>query len=245
MPSCDLGEKENWFRGEKNTRETHLGVSKNRGTPKWMEFLMENPIKMDDLGVPPFSETPIYFQPFIGSPIASFITTTSGGPTLGPAREDRCQKIVILSTCQPSSDSKVATTWKHVDPRWPLMIWKSKGTHPMPRFTQEIASRLKGLTTILPYKHWGGTLRLDSHDLSWTIRTEFIILETTVKCKYTSGHISITLLNLKLRGFWRIPYETYPLYYLKYSSYYLGIFLQLHPSRWMFPKIVVPPNHPC
>ena len=29
------------------------------GTPKWMEFLMENPIKMDDLGVPPFSETPI------------------------------------------------------------------------------------------------------------------------------------------------------------------------------------------
>jgi len=34
--------------------------SKNRGTPKWMEFLVENPIKMDDLGVPPFSETPIY-----------------------------------------------------------------------------------------------------------------------------------------------------------------------------------------
>ena len=33
----------------------HLGVSKNSGTPKWME----NPIKMDDLGVPPFSETAI------------------------------------------------------------------------------------------------------------------------------------------------------------------------------------------
>ena len=26
-------------------------VSKNRGTLKWMVFLMENPIKMDDLGV--------------------------------------------------------------------------------------------------------------------------------------------------------------------------------------------------
>ena len=37
-----------------------MGVSKNRGTPKWMEFLVENPIKMDDLEVPPFSETPIY-----------------------------------------------------------------------------------------------------------------------------------------------------------------------------------------
>ena len=28
----------------------HLGVSKNRGTPKWMVKIMENPIKMDDLG---------------------------------------------------------------------------------------------------------------------------------------------------------------------------------------------------
>ncbi len=28
-----------------------MGVSKNRGTPKWMVKIMENPIKMDDLGV--------------------------------------------------------------------------------------------------------------------------------------------------------------------------------------------------
>ena len=31
----------------------YMGVSENRGTPKL------NPIKMDDLGVPLFSETPI------------------------------------------------------------------------------------------------------------------------------------------------------------------------------------------
>ena len=36
----------------------YLDVSKNRGTPKWMVY-MENSVKMDDLGVPPFSETPI------------------------------------------------------------------------------------------------------------------------------------------------------------------------------------------
>ena len=38
----------------------HMGVSKNRGTPNLMAKIMENPIKMDDLGVPLFSETPIY-----------------------------------------------------------------------------------------------------------------------------------------------------------------------------------------
>ena len=37
-----------------------MGVSKNRGTPKWMVKIMENPIKMDDLGIPLFSETSIY-----------------------------------------------------------------------------------------------------------------------------------------------------------------------------------------
>ena len=38
----------------------YKGVSKNRGgPPKWMVKIMENPIKMDDLGVPVFSETSI------------------------------------------------------------------------------------------------------------------------------------------------------------------------------------------
>ena len=40
----------------------YMGVSENRGTPKWMVKIMENPIEMDDLGVPLFSETSISFQ---------------------------------------------------------------------------------------------------------------------------------------------------------------------------------------
>ena len=38
----------------------YMGVSKNRGTPKWMVYIMENPIKMDDLGV-----TTIFGNPHI------------------------------------------------------------------------------------------------------------------------------------------------------------------------------------
>ena len=38
----------------------YMDVSKNRDTPKWMVKIMENPIKIDDLGVPLFLETPIY-----------------------------------------------------------------------------------------------------------------------------------------------------------------------------------------
>ena len=45
-----------------------MGVSQDRGTryPKMDGFIMENPIKMDDLGVPPFKETPTYMTHIVG-----------------------------------------------------------------------------------------------------------------------------------------------------------------------------------
>ena len=38
-----------------------MGVSKNGGTPKWMVYKgTESPIKMDELEIPLFQETPIW-----------------------------------------------------------------------------------------------------------------------------------------------------------------------------------------
>ena len=45
---------------DRSQSRVDLDVSQNRGgPPKWMVKIMENPIKLDDLGVPLFLETPI------------------------------------------------------------------------------------------------------------------------------------------------------------------------------------------
>ena len=55
--------------------KVYMGVSKNRGIlpPKWMVKIMENPIKMDDLGgktTPIFwVDTYIYFDGIIHPPV--------------------------------------------------------------------------------------------------------------------------------------------------------------------------------
>ena len=45
-------------------KHAYSGVSKNKGTPKWMVY-NENPIKIDDLEVPPFSETSIWSSRYV------------------------------------------------------------------------------------------------------------------------------------------------------------------------------------
>ena len=76
--------------------------------PKWMVKIMENPIKMDDLGVPLFSETPIYYdilrlncnvqqQCFKGTPgVAANGRPVESVSSWGPASTEACKACTCL-----------------------------------------------------------------------------------------------------------------------------------------------------
>ena len=62
----------------------HMGVSKNRGTSNWKVYNEKNPFKMDDLGVPLFSETTILiFQgdSHPGNPLPLLLSIRIGLPS--------------------------------------------------------------------------------------------------------------------------------------------------------------------
>ena len=48
LPCFDWWIPKNYHQLQEHTY--YMGVSKNKGTPKWMVKIMENPSKMDDLG---------------------------------------------------------------------------------------------------------------------------------------------------------------------------------------------------
>ena len=51
---------------------------RNRGTPKWMVKIMENPIEMDDLGVPLFLETPTSTKNYLSLMLHSLLQLVLG-----------------------------------------------------------------------------------------------------------------------------------------------------------------------
>ena len=89
------------------TTHPNMGVSKNKGTPKWMVKIMENPIKMDDLGVPLFSETSIYYCLVVFPHPSEKICASQNGnlPQVGVTISKKYLKPPPCKTYFPSLDS--------------------------------------------------------------------------------------------------------------------------------------------
>ena len=112
-----------------------MGVSINVGTPKWM-VCRENPIQMDDLGVPPFLETSIsnhlinpkfsIMLPWSSSP--NSFTSCASGSALGSASSSLRPRSAGSPHCSPtgtgpphlvSSAGEGHFSWAN--------IWKTRG----------------------------------------------------------------------------------------------------------------------
>jgi len=79
-PSTETGELSGSADHSKFTTSSnvYMGVSKNRDTPKWMVKIMENPIKIDDLGVALFLETSTSTFQLSTKPIGRFLNPWGG-----------------------------------------------------------------------------------------------------------------------------------------------------------------------
>ncbi len=119
---ADLGSKISSFTSWDGV---YMDVSKNNGTPKWMVKIMENPIKIHDLGVFPYS----WKHPYLPGNSANvtflgwwnrYVTLLNGCvyPTIGDEVWSRIESMVYDSICILVV---YMYTWSHYD----LYFWRS------------------------------------------------------------------------------------------------------------------------
>ncbi len=117
------------------------------GTPKWMIYsIMENPIKMDDLGVPLFLETPIWTSSNIFCGVISMTAKTVwSNRLLLSCRLGLCveRSETKGELCMPGEDFSYPISFTPSDDWWPLLLRKKSVN-----IIQPCAQKLKIYTKI-------------------------------------------------------------------------------------------------
>ena len=126
-----------------------MGISKNRGTPKWMVY-NGKPNKIDDLGIPLFLETPICFVVFCPA-----FKTPRLKPEIFSAPEQKGPKWQLEKKCPLKRDTVFSSLEEETPERSLKLVSLSRGRKKLTclYFGQLLCSNAMGFH-LRKVRHW-------------------------------------------------------------------------------------------